>query len=579
MTVEFITATGAGTWVVPSGVTSVDVEVIGGGGGGGTEIAATGGGGGAYSKTVGVSVTPSSTCYVSVGIGGVVTTSGGDTWFNKSSNAAPASTSDGALAKGGTQLNLTGDNWSPGGAAASGVGTTKYSGGRGACGTYAGGGGGAGSQYGNGLDGGRGSVSSCGGGGSAGGGSVGLDGDGTNGGAGGNNNNSTDGGAVSTAGAARNGFVGAGGGGDDGTAAGTSGGAGAPGREYYDGSGYAGAGGGGGGEYSGGTAGGHGGLYGGGSGSRRSAPGAQGVIVLTYSTAPAPTIGTEPTAQSVTAPAAATFTASVSGTYTGLRWQRQAAGAGGWSDVSGATSTSLTTGATSVTGGSWNNTDRVRLAVDWSGGVVYSTDVALTVVAGGTAPAITVQPSNQSVTVGSTAIFGVTASGSGTLTYQWQRQPSGGGGYTDISGATSSSYTTPATTITGGSANNGDTYRCVVTGDTAPPATSSVATLTVLQPVATTVSVTLTTDGTTPAASLSGLKWAFYDQVTPDLFTAAPVVKGAAETTDGSGVFSASITGTALRVGDTGYLIVTNSDGTTTQGAALKAFAAPVVVA
>lgn len=101
---------------------------------------------------------------------------------------------------------------------------------------------------------------------------------------------------------------------------------------------------------------------------------------------------------------------------------------------------------------------------------------------------------------------------------------------------------------------------------------------TIAAAVATTVSITLTTDGTTPAASLTGLKWAFWDEVTPDLFAAAPVAKGAAETTDASGVFSASITGTALTVGATGYLIVTNSDGTTTQGAALKGYVGPVTV-
>ena len=34
--------------------------------------------------------------------------------------------------------------------------------------------------------------------------------------------------------------------------------------------------------------------------------------------------------------------------------------------------------------------------------------------------AITTQPTNQTVTVGDVATFTVTASGSGTLTYQWQ---------------------------------------------------------------------------------------------------------------------------------------------------------------
>ena len=290
---------------------------------------------------------------------------------------------------------------------------------------------------------------------------------------------------------------------------------------------------------------------------------------------------TGPAGASVTAPSAANFSATVSGIFTGLRWQRQAGGTGGWSDVvggTGGTTSSYTTGATSVTGGSFNNGDRFRLAVDWSGGTVFSNDVLLTVSAAGVAPSITSQPTSQSVTIPSAATFAVTATGSGTLSYQWQRQPAGGGGFTNISGANSASYTTPATAISGGAANSGDQYRCVVTGDTSPPATSNAATLTVLPPLATTVSVTLTTDGTTPAASLTGLKWAFYDQATPDLFTTAPVARGAAGSTNGAGLFSASITGTARRQGEIGCLLVTNSDGTVTQGAAQRGFFGPVTV-
>lgn len=303
-----------------------------------------------------------------------------------------------------------------------------------------------------------------------------------------------------------------------------------------------------------------------------STPGYAGVKWVVQGTAggTAPTIDAQPTAQTVTAPTAATFTASVGGTFTGLRWQRQAAGAGAWADVSGATSTTLTTGATSVTGGSWNNTDRVRLAVDWSGGTVLSNDVALTVNAAGTAPSITTQPSNASVTVGSTAGFTVAATGSGTLTYQWQREPAAGGGFTNISGATSASYTTPATSISGGSANNGDKYRCVVTGDTSPPATSNQATLTVLQPLATTITFTIT-----GATSLTGLKWAVFEGLTPDAWV-APIAKGAAESTNASDVCTVSIAGvTTKRVGDLACVVVTNSDGTATGGsqAATRRFA------
>jgi len=86
----------------------------------------------------------------------------------------------------------------------------------------------------------------------------------------------------------------------------------------------------------------------------------------------------------------------------------------------------------------------------------------------GTAPTITVQPSSQSVTAGATATFSVVATGS-SLTYQWRLNGA------NISGATSSSYTTAATALS----DSGRVYSVVVTGDTAPAATSSNATLTV----------------------------------------------------------------------------------------------------
>lgn len=279
----------------------------------------------------------------------------------------------------------------------------------------------------------------------------------------------------------------------------------------------------------------------------------------------APTISTQPTAQTVTAPAAATFTAAVTGTYTGLRWQRQAAGAGAWADISGATSTTLTTGATTVSGGSWNSTDRVRLQVDWSGGTVTSTDVALTVNAAGAAPAITVQPTNQSATVGGTATFSVTATGSGTLAYQWERSINGGSSWANVttgSGGTTSTYVTAATSISGGNANNGDQYRCVVAGDTAPPATSSAATLTVQQPIATTFAFTIS-----GGANLTGIKYAIHEETTPDQWV-APIKKGADETSDADGLCVVSVVGlTTRRVGELGSAFATNSDGTATGGA------------
>jgi hypothetical protein len=69
------------------------------------------------------------------------------------------------------------------------------------------------------------------------------------------------------------------------------------------------------------------------------------------------------------------------------------------------------------------------------------------------APQITVQPTDQGVTVGQTATFTVTATGTAPLSYQWQRSAS------PIAGATASSYTTPAAAAT----DNGSGFAVVVT--------------------------------------------------------------------------------------------------------------------
>lgn len=95
--------------------------------------------------------------------------------------------------------------------------------------------------------------------------------------------------------------------------------------------------------------------------------------------------------------------------------------------------------------------------------------------------------------------------------------------------------------------------------------------------LATTVTLTLTTDGSSAAASRTGLHWAFFDQTQPSAFL-APTAKGSGASTNGSGVLSVSITGTALAVGATGWLVVTNSDGTPGQSPAAEVFSGPVVV-
>jgi len=83
-----------------------------------------------------------------------------------------------------------------------------------------------------------------------------------------------------------------------------------------------------------------------------------------------------------------------------------------------------------------------------------------------TAPSIATQPANQTVNVGQTATFSVTANGTAPLNYQWQK------GGVAISGATTASYTIPAAQAS----DNGATFTVTVT-NAAGSVSSSAATL------------------------------------------------------------------------------------------------------
>src|SRR5882762_2611868 len=81
-------------------------------------------------------------------------------------------------------------------------------------------------------------------------------------------------------------------------------------------------------------------------------------------------------------------------------------------------------------------------------------------------PSISVQPQSQTVTAPATATFSVSATGTAPLSYQWNQNGSA------ISGATSATYTSPATT----SADNGAKFNVVVM-NSAGSVTSNAATL------------------------------------------------------------------------------------------------------
>jgi hypothetical protein len=186
--------------------------------------------------------------------------------------------------------------------------------------------------------------------------------------------------------------------------------------------------------------------------------GCGGVVGSTTHPVP-PSITTQPASQTVTAGQTATFTVVATGAAPlSYQWQKNGTA------ISGATSASYTTPATT----SADNGAQFRVVVSNSAGSVTSNAATLTVNAGAVPPTITTQPASQTVTVGQTATFTVVATGTAPLSYQWQKNG------TAISGATSASYTTPATT----SADNGAQFRVAVS-NSAGSVTSNAATLTV----------------------------------------------------------------------------------------------------
>ena len=156
----------------------------------------------------------------------------------------------------------------------------------------------------------------------------------------------------------------------------------------------------------------------------------------------APTITTQPSSQSVAAGETASFAVAATGsdplTY---QWHRDGA------PIAGAVDSTYSTSADVADDGA-----SFSVVVSNAIGTVQSATAKLTVTATAVAPTITTQPGDQSITVGQTATFSVTASGSTPLSYQWHRNGN------DIAGATGASYTTAVTS----SADNGATFSVTV---------------------------------------------------------------------------------------------------------------------
>jgi hypothetical protein len=115
------------------------------------------------------------------------------------------------------------------------------------------------------------------------------------------------------------------------------------------------------------------------------------------------------------------------------------------------------------------------------------------------APTISTQPSNQTVTLGQTARFTVTSTGTAPITYQWQVSTDSGTTWDNVStgsGGATARYTTSAMVVS----DSGNQYRCVVV-NTGGSATSDVAGLTVTVPTG--INITVGSGVVSPGKSIT----------------------------------------------------------------------------
>jgi hypothetical protein len=181
-----------------------------------------------------------------------------------------------------------------------------------------------------------------------------------------------------------------------------------------------------------------------------------------------PVILVQPTNQSVAVGATATFVVTAIGVAPlSYQWLKNGAPLANYGEYSGVITSQLT-----ITGAQTNNSDIYAVVITNSLGSVTSSNAVLTVT--NVPPAITVQPTNQTVEVGATATLAVTATGTEPLSYQWWLNETNllvDGG--QIEGATSNVLTISNVQLT----NNGN-YTVIVT-NVAGSVTSSNAVLTV----------------------------------------------------------------------------------------------------
>ena len=195
------------------------------------------------------------------------------------------------------------------------------------------------------------------------------------------------------------------------------------------------------------------------------------VIEAAASRRAAPKITLEPANATVSAGAAISFTAAAHGAPSPtVRWQVSSDGGRTWTVVAGAKS--ATYAFTAVPGQSGS---RYRAVFTNANGSATSAPAVLTVQPQVVPVSIGANPASVSVTEGMGASFSASASGLPVPNVQWQLSTDGGASWSDVAGATSTSYAIGAAAL----AQSGDEFRAVFTNE-AGPAPTAAATLTVV---------------------------------------------------------------------------------------------------
>ena len=165
--------------------------------------------------------------------------------------------------------------------------------------------------------------------------------------------------------------------------------------------------------------------------------------ILSVNPAPAaPAFTAQAQNQAVIVGSAAAFSVAVTGVPAPtLQWQRSTDGGTTFANIAGATDATYNTGTTSLS----QNGERYRVMASSASGNATSNAATLTVNPAPQIPAISTQPTAMTVTAPATATFTAAATGVPTPTWQWQLSTDGGSTFANITGATSASYTTPAT--------------------------------------------------------------------------------------------------------------------------------------